>query len=409
MFRLAFRNLWRNKRRTAITTTAIAGGLLLIIMGNNLNHGTYLEFIRMGVSTTAGHVVVQGEGWQADPDPLDFRVPNADAIASKVQTAVPKATVVQRIFLGGLLSSATNSVGVVTTGIQPDQEAKVSEWHTKLVEGEWLEPGDKRGIILGVDLAQTLEVALGKKVVLMGQGKDDVASRLFRVKGLIRTGAAQMDGFFTLVSLESAQAFLEQPGAASQVSLHLAEPRGTDAALASVQGALAQEQGLEILGWKDAVKPIYEFTKVDRRMNNTFMSILGFLVALGILNTVLMSVMERMREFGVLLALGTPPGKLRRMILCEGLLLGLFASAIGLALGAGVTSYLVAHGVDYSEMIGETMEIEGVAISTIIYAAWDWFSMSIYTVVAVFLAVAATVYPAWKAGRIAPVEAMRHH
>ena len=76
MLRLAFRNLWRNKRRTAITTTAIAGGLLLIIMGNNLNHGTYLEFIRMGVSTTAGHVVVQGEGWQADPDPLDFRVPD---------------------------------------------------------------------------------------------------------------------------------------------------------------------------------------------------------------------------------------------------------------------------------------------------------------------------------------------
>jgi len=408
MLRLALRNLWRNKRRTLITASSIAGGLVLIIMGNNLNHGTYLEFIRVGVSTTAGHVVVQGEGWQADPDPLKFQVSDAASVASKVQAAVPEGTVVKRTFLGGLLNSATNSVGIVTTAIQPEAEAKVSEWHTKLVEGEWLEPGDKRGIILGVDLARTLEVGLGKKVVLMGQGKDDVASRLFRVKGLIRTGAAQVDGFFALVSLESAQAFLEQPGAASQVSLHLSDPGGTDAALASVQGALSSEQGLEVLGWKDAVKPIYDFTKIDRRMNNSFMSILGLMVALGILNTILMSVMERMREFGVLLALGTPPGRLRRMILSEGLLLGLFAASVGLAMGAGVTSYLVEHGVDYTEMMGETMEVEGVAISTVIYASWDWFSMSIYTAVAVFLSVLATVYPAWKAGRIAPVEAMRH-
>tara|TARA_B100000029_G_scaffold221245_1_gene218934 strand:- start:218 stop:1378 length:1161 start_codon:yes stop_codon:yes gene_type:complete len=384
------------------------GGLVLIIMGNNLNHGTYLEFIRVGVSTTAGHVVVQGEGWQADPDPLKFQVPDAASVASTVQAAVPEGTVVQRTFLGGLLNSATNSVGIMTTAIQPEAEAKVSEWHTKLVEGEWLEPGDKRGIILGVDLARTLEVGLGKKVVLMGQGKDDVASRLFRVKGLIRTGAAQVDGFFALVSLESAQAFLEQPGTASQVSLHLTDPGRTDAALTSVQGALSSEQGLEVLGWKDAVKPIYDFTKIDRRMNNSFMAILGLMVALGILNTILMSVMERMREFGVLLALGTPPGRLRRMILSEGLLLGLFAASVGLALGAGVTSYLVEHGVDYTEMMGETMEVEGVAISTVIYASWDWFSMSIYTVVAVFLSVLATAYPAWKAGRIAPVEAMRH-
>ena len=408
MLRLALRNLWRNKRRTLITASSIAGGLVLIIMGNNLNHGTYLEFIRVGVSTTAGHVVVQGEGWQADPDPLKFQVSDAASVASKVQAAVPEGTVVKRTFLGGLLNSATNSVGIVTTAIQPEAEAKVSEWHTKLVEGEWLEPGDKRGIILGVDLARTLEVGLGKKVVLMGQGKDDVASRLFRVKGLIRTGAAQVDGFFALVSLESAQAFLEQPGAASQVSLHLSDPGGTDAALASVQGALSSEQGLEVLGWKDAVKPIYDFTKIDRRMNNSFMSILGLMVALGILNTILMSVMERMREFGVLLALGTPPGRLRRMILSEGLLLGLFAASVGLAMGAGVTSYLVEHGVDYTEMMGETMEVEGVAISTVIYASWDWFSMSIYTAVAVFLSGLATVYPAWKAGRIAPVEAMRH-
>jgi ABC-type lipoprotein release transport system permease subunit len=408
MFKLAVRNLLRNKRRTIITCMAISGGLMLLMTGNNLNHGSYLTLLDKGVSTTAGHVVVQGEGWQVDPDPTERRVADSAEIAATLAAAFPGDRVLRRTFLGGLLSAPTNSVGVSVIGIEPAAESRVSDWHSKVVEGGWLEDGDDRGIVLGVELARSLDIAIGKKIVLMGQGKEDVASRLFRVRGFFRTGAAQADGFMAFVSVAAAQEFLGEPGAVSQVSVHLADPTRSDEALKTARGVLASRSGLEILSWKEALEELYQFTVVDRRTNNKMMLFIGLVVAMGILNTVLMSVMERMREFGVMLALGLKPAKLRGMILLEGLLLGVFASAIGAVLAIAITAYLVKHGVDYSEMMGESMEVAGIAVSSHLYAGWDVQSMIVYSSVSVALSVAATIYPAWKTGSLQPVESMRH-
>jgi len=408
MLQLALRNLWRNKLRTIITLLAISGGLSMIVMGNNLNHGMYQKLIRTGIATIAGHVVVQPEGWQKDPDAVERSIADADEVAATMQAAWPDTIVTQRTFLGGLLTSPNGSAGVGITAVQPDIEPTVSDWHTKVVEGEWLEPGDKRGIIIGAKLAETLDVGLGKKVVLMGQGKDDVSSKLFRIRGILKTGSAQADGFLAIISVTAAQDFLEQPGAVSQISLHLPVTEQSDEALAAVTSALGGGAGLEILGWKEAVAEVYEFTRTDRRTNNWFMFIIGLIVALGIVNTILMSVMERIREFGVMLALGTPPLKLRRMILTEGLLIGVLGAALGMAFGGAMTYYLVETGIDYSEMIGESFDVAGVSIDTMIKAEWDWFSMSLYAAIAVVLSVLATVYPAWKAGALRPVDAMHH-
>lgn len=408
MLGLALRNLWRNKLRTAITLLAIGGGLTMIIMGNNLNHGMYQKMIRTGIATIAGHVVVQPTGWKEDPDAVERSIPDADGVAAKVQAAWPDATVTQRTMFGGLLTSPNGSAGVGITAIQPEVEATVSEWRDKVFEGEWLEPGDDRGILIGAKLAETLDVGVGKKVVLMGQGKEEVSSKLFRVRGIIRTGSAQVDGFISIMSVGAAQDFLEQPGAVSQIALHLPVSNDSEAALAAVRSALAGGAGLEILGWKEAVAEVYEFTRTDRATNNKFMFIIGLIVALGIVNTILMSVMERIREFGVMLALGTPPLELRKMILLEGMLIGVLGAAIGLGFGSAITSYLVEHGIDYSEMIGESFDVAGVSVSTLINAEWDYLSMGIYAAVAVLMSVLATVYPAWKAGALRPVEALRH-
>ncbi len=408
MLSLALRNLWRNKLRTSITLLAIGGGLMLIMMGNNLNYGMYQDMIRTGISTIAGHVVVQPEGWKEDPDPTEHSVANADRIAEQVQAAWPEGRVVQRIFLGGLLNSTTSSAAVAISAVQPEAETEISDWHTKVAEGSWLKPNDKRGILIGAKLAETLEVGIGKKVVLMGQGKDEVNSQLFRVRGIIKTGSTQADGILTIVSVQAAQTFLEQPGAVTQVSLHLPTSDSTDDALAAVQSALAGTPGIEVLGWKDAVEEVYGLVKTDQKTNDSFFLLIGLIVALGIINTILMSVMERIREFGVMLALGTPPNRLRTMILCEGLVLGLLGASLGLALGSAVTIPLIEHGIDYSQMMGETMDMAGVTVSTHIKAAWNWPKMLIYSAIAVVLSVVATIYPAWKAGVLRPVEAMRH-
>ncbi len=410
MIQLALRNLWRNKIRTAITLAAVAGGLGLIIMSMNLNHVMYQDLIKNGISTIAGHVVVQPRGWKADPDPTERSLEDGDAIAARVAAASPEGVVTQRIFLGGLLQSPANSVAVAVTAIKPALEQRVSQWHENISEGEWLKPDDSRGILIGSKVAETLDVRVGNKVVLMAQGKDDVESKLFRVRGLVSTGSKQMDGVVALVTVEAAQSLLVLPGAVSQVSLHLPSSAGADAATAAISESFAApaDAEVEVLGWKEAVSEVYQFTVTDRKTNNAFMFLIGIIVAFGIINTILMSVMERIREFGVMLALGTPPTSVRAMIVAEGFFIGAGGALLGLAFGGAMTQYLVTNGLDYGEISGAALDIGGATSSSVIYAQWDWVSTVVYMSIAIVLAMVSTVYPAWKAGALKPVEAMRH-
>jgi ABC-type lipoprotein release transport system permease subunit len=243
----------------------------------------------------------------------------------------------------------------------------------------------------------------------MGQGKDDVNSKLFRIRGILRTGSTTADGVLAIITVGAAQEFLEQPGSASQISVHLPVDNDSEDALAAVTAALPDRGDLEILGWKEAVAEVYGFTQTDRRTNNSLMFLIGLIVALGIINTILMSVMERIREFGVMLALGIPPVRLRGMILTEGLFLGILGAALGFAIGGAVTAWLIRRGIDFAAMMGgASIEMAGVSVSTVVYPEWDWVSMGAYASVAVVLSVLATIYPAWKAGALRPVEAMRH-
>lgn len=405
LLKLAFRNVFRNLRRTLITMTAIALGLALMILSNNLTFGSYQAMITTGISTMAGHVVVQGEGWQADREMTQV-VHEASTHAAALQQTFPDATIVQRSFVTGLLMSPTSSVGVAMTAIDPAVETKVSDWQDKVVEGEFL--SDDRGILLGTILADSLQVELGDKVVLMAQGEGDTSSRLFRVRGLVQTGSKNVDGFFAMVTLPAAQEVLSLPDAVNQISIHLDDPDSAADATAQAQAALAEVSDIEVLSWEGALPEIYNLIQIDRASNNTILAIIGFIVALGVLNTVLMSVMERIREFGVMLAVGTSPRRLVTIIMLEGLVLGVVSIALGIALGMLASWPLIVHGIDYSAMMGESFETGGITLSAVIHAAPDWERLIIYSTTGLVLVVLTAVYPAWRASRLKPVESMRH-
>jgi putative ABC transport system permease protein len=169
LLRLSLRNLFRNRRRSLITISAVSGGIALFFATINLGAGSYEEMIEQGVSSLAGHVVVQGEGYQESRDARIF-LEDATRIRAELHALFPEATIVSRIFLGGLLDSPTNSVGVALTGIEPAAEATVSDWEDKVVVGTWLDE-DPNGILVGQGLAESLEVGLGDKLVLMAQGR----------------------------------------------------------------------------------------------------------------------------------------------------------------------------------------------------------------------------------------------
>lgn len=405
LLKLAFRNLTRNKRRTIITVAAVSGGLGLFMMSVNLATGMYRDMIDQGISMLAGHVVVQGQGYQQSRD-LDTFVPDAEAAMTTLRQEFPEAHVVPRTLISGLLNSTTNSVGVAATAIDPELESRVSDWHDKIVEGEFLD-GDDGGIIVGVGLAETLGVELGDKVVMMAQGKDDVSSRLFRVRGMFKTGSSEMDGFFALIPLKASYELTGRPNQVTQVALHLPDPDATAEAHARAQAVLEGPE-VEVLDWKQAIPEIWQMVRADSAGNNLFLVVMGIMVAMGVLNTILMSVMERIREFGVMLAVGVTPRQLAGVILLEGLLLGVISSVVGTALGVALSWPIVYSGLDLSSFVGGNFDMAGVTIDPRIYAAWDYERMAWCVGLAMVFCVVAAIYPARKAAKLKPVEAMHH-
>lgn len=405
LLRLALRNLLRHRLRTGITTFAIVAGLAMMIVSLNLNDGVYSDMTRTGISQMAGHVVVQGEGYLAHPD-VKIVVHEASAVAEELARALPEAVIVPRVHMEGLITSPQSSSGAAINGIDPTREVRVSDWQSKVVEGGFIE-GD-RDILLGRALAQNLDVKLGDKVVVMAQGEGEVVSRLFRVKGLVSVGTDDIDAFLALIHIQAAQELMAQPDTATQVTAHLPSPEMTDDATSRARAALARP-GLEILTWKQALPEVYEVIQLDANTYHVFLSIIGFIVALGVLNTVLMSVMERVREFGVMMALGLTPGQIARLILLEGVILGVVATTLGVLLGLALTYPLATHGLDYAMFTGESgMEVSGLSINSVIHANYAWQKTGTYALGSLVMTVLASIYPAVRASQLRPVEAMRH-
>lgn len=406
LLRLAVRNLLRNTRRTVITMAGISLGLMLMASMNTLQNGSHQDMLRTAVGLLAGHVVVEARGTHADPE-AHHVLPGSTAVADRLRAEFPDAVVTRRLLVEGLLSSPAGSTAASVRGIDPEAEARVVDLDDQLHSGAWLEPGDTQGILLGEAMARTLDVEVGDKVVLMAQPDgDEVQSRLFRVRGTFRTGTAEMDGFIALTTVAGAQALHPAQDPATHVAVHLPDPGRTAAATAQVRGDFPD---LEVLPWQEAIPDVREFVEMDKAYSDVMWLVLGLIVSMGVVNTVLMSVLERIREFGIMTAVGLRPGRLAAMVLTEGFVLGAVSAALGVALGLLASWPIVAWGVDYSELMGaDTMEAGGIPVSMKVMGVIDWGRMAVYPAVGIGFAVFASIYPAWKVATLEPVQAIHH-
>lgn len=402
--RLAARNLRRHTRRSLITGLSIALGLALFILSVDFAEGVYADMIDSGVGMMAGHVVVQGRGYQEEPS-LDRLVPDASRVAERLQAVAPRGVVVKRLFLDGLLSAPRGSAGVSVTASDPATEAHLGDLDEHIVAGRYL-GRDASDIVIGTTLAETLDVRVGDKVVLLVQYQGELMSQLFRVCGLFQTGSEELDGFFAQVSLDAALSALELEDRASQVSLHLPDIDDTDDVTAQARRALESER-LEVLPWYEALPELAGYVAADRAGNYAFLLVIALIVAIGILNTMMMSVLERTKELGVLLALGLPPLGVAALILVEAALLATLAAAAGFALGNGVSLWLARAGVDLSSLYGEGLSVAGVALETRVNPDVDPWRSLIFAALALVVAVAAALWPVARAARLEPVAAMQ--
>ena len=412
MLILAARNLWRNSRRSLITIAGIAGGLGLLLFTINFQQGSYNQALNNGLRMMAGHLVVQDPGYQAEKDE-HLVVQDSSAVAEAVRQALagdPSVRVYRRVSLGGTIMSPANTRMAGLLGVEPAAEAEVGSYDDKLIAGEWLSEDDARGILLGERLAASLGLELGDRLVYQGEGAErgETVARMFRVRGIFKTGTPAVDGFVALTTIDAAQELLAGTDPAHQVAVFMANDEDLDTQVPAVQAALATAgmADLAVLDWKQALPEMIEFIEMDRRFADMMWFVLGLMVAFAVLNTVLMGVLERTREFGVMMALGMAPVRLAALVVTEALIMGLIGVGIGFVLGVVGTWPMVEYGWDLGAYIGEGMDMAGVPYETHIFSVYDWGRMGLFAGIGLLFSTLASLWPAWMVVRLEPVEAM---
>lgn len=367
---LAWRSLWRHRRRTLITVTTIGLGLASVVFFVCLAEGVYHQLIEDAVRIEAGHLTLEHPDYRAAPA-VDLRVRDTAALRARA-AVLPGVERTKLLVLGqGVARSGVAAAGVAVMGIEPAAEATASPLARRIVAGAYLAGGDGAWLVVGAVLAERLHLDVGSKLVLTtNDASGALVETLFRVRGIFRTGAEEIDGVVVQAPLGAARRlFGLGDDEATQVGLVLRDVRVQRRTLRALRTALGARDDVAVRTWQETLPELAAFVRLDRVSDRIFEGFLLLLTLVTGFNTLLMSVLERQREFAVQLALGTPPAMLRRQVLCEALLLGMLGCLAGLAVGGGVSLWIERHGWDLSRIYGTSgFTISGLAMSTRIHA-----------------------------------------
>jgi ABC-type lipoprotein release transport system permease subunit len=333
---------------------------------------------------------------------------NTQEISDILATSFPNATITKRAFLGGLLTSPKGPTAASIIAVDSKAEGAISKFKEKIIKGEWLDDNPK-SIVIGSNMAESLGVKIGEKIVFTTQYESsEMRSQLFRVKGIFRMGSAEADSFIAYANLSITENILNKKDASHQIAVHLDSVHQSMEATEKSKTIIDTSE-LEVLSWKQAIPDIQKMIEIDKKSNGVVHFVLAIIVAMGILNTMLMSVLERTKELGVLLSIGMKPRQLSLMVMFEGLFLGIFGSLLGVALGYAACYPLVTNGLDMTAQMGESYDAAGITISAMIYGAYHWPSIITYATLAALFSTLSAIYPAWRITKLKPVDAMRHH
>lgn len=405
---LAWKNLWRNRRRTLITLAALSLSLMLVQAFHNLSFGVYARMIDAGVRAGSGHIALYHPGYiESRDEKLSFAPGD---LAKTIEEIDGVDRVLPRLYLPGLAQSSRESRGILLTGVDPGPEAAANPFLKNLPADQLPRSLDGRDAVLGERLLRELKLKPGQKFVITLQNRQgDLVSEMFRVHGVVNSGIKQVDASLILVGRERAAAMAGIPGEVHELSVILRSGSEDVRVHPAINALLAQRPGIEAASWARAMPNLSNAIRLDYTSQKFIFVIILLIVTIGVVNTLLMSVMERLREFGVIRALGATPGRLRILVFTEALFLGLCSLVLGSILGSLATWYLVDVGIDLRNFVPNTLEFGGVVFDPVMRATWDIPWMTRIAGFVFLLSLAASIYPAVKAGRISPAEAMRHY
>jgi len=401
VFTMGWRNVWRNKRRSWVAIAAMTLALWVLLLYSCIIPG-YFKSMEISVTQLeVGDVQIHAPGYLNKPS---MYTAIDDSVA--VLTALDQAGIAAspQLLGGGLAASGEFSAGVSLRGLDVERDYKVSRLNETVGSGEWLDPADLKGVVIGKRLAKNLSAKPGSELIVVSQGIDgSMANELYTVRGVLKAVGENTDRAAVFMNAAAFRELMVIPTGAHRIVLRRGD-RELNELLTEVRG-LAPE--LDAQTWKELMPMIAQMVEMGSVAAYIVSFIIYLAVGILILNAMLTAVFERIREFGVLKAIGAGPLKILSLILVEGAVQAGAASVLGMVLALPGMWYLTVNGLNMGALGG--MDAAGVAMADIWYGEVTPQVFAGPLIVLWVMTMGAVVYPALKAALINPVSAMRHH
>ena len=405
---IAWRNLWRNRRRTILSLSAIAFASALLVFMLAMQFNQYQLLIRSGINTTEGYLQIQAENYQEDRK-ARYRFAESAVIDSAIREEPRVAAFSKRVELFCLVSSSERALGALVVGVEPDKEPQVSTLKSMIRLGRYLQPGDSDSAIIGALLARNLGISVGDEITILGTGPDgSTGAAIATVTGIFETGIPEADRSFLQMPLDYLQEAFFMTGSVHRIVMKADSLWGLKTVACDlrekIKGESAGKYPLVVLTWRELMPGLLEGIMLDMLIGSVMYLILVLVVAFSILNTFVMAIFERTREFGIMMALGTTPGRLTRLMMSESLFLTTIGIVSGIALGSIVTVYFQEVGLYFGEEAAEMMKQYG--LPPRVYPDLNWITATLGPTAVFLITMTAAWLPTLRIRRLKPVEAI---
>lgn len=401
--KLAWRNIWRNPRRSILTMAAVAFATTLLVFMLSWQFGSYATMINASVRIRTGHLQVQAAGYHENRE-IRKVVRDPQAVAAILERTPGIRAYTFRAESFSLVSSKNRTYGALVAGIDPQREPAVSTIRELVRDGSFLARGDTAEAVVGHLLAKNFRAGVGDELVVLGQGRDgSIAATTVRIKGIFNSGQDEFDRGVIYLPLAWFQEVYGMQGAVNSVVAVCDSLDVVPAAKSHIQKALAGMSGLTVLDWQELTPGLVQAIKMDLISGMLFYVILIVVVAFSIMNTFLMAIFERTREFGVMMAMGTRPGRLMRILVMESLGMTLIGVLAGIVAGSLVTWYFQVNGLVIS---GAEEMMRQFGLPERMYPQLSLLSIGVGAGIVLLLTCLTALYSAFRVRRLKPVQAL---
>ena len=405
LLKTAWRNIGRNTRRSILSALAIGAAFALLMFAMSLQRGSYADMIQNTVRVQTGHLPIHKQGHWPERGLNEKLDPAGLLDALEAMPGVLGAA--PRVTTAALVSRGDRTFGAAVFGVDPDRERRVSSLASGVRAGRFLDSGDADGALLGHTLAKNLGAGIGDEIVFIGQGADgSMAAGRLTVRGLFQMGMGEMDRAAMAANLGAVQDAFSMGGDVTEIAVLLRSERERRPMERRIRDDLDRRGRTDaaVLGWPTLMPGVEQSIRIDWNSGLIMYAALVLVVGFGIANTFLMAYMERIHELGVLLALGMAPRQVTRMVYLESVLLIGLGLALGLALGLPITLYYRDRGLDFG--LEESLTAR-YGMSSVIHPQPDAVALGWAAGIVLVISLAVAVYPAVKAARVRPMEALR--